>query len=179
MFGFLIGIGILVIVFVLMILGVFNDGFLSIFYYVDQYVNDIFVDQGMRIKQILVDIMFLILLIFVVLVVCVIIVLVLQQGIVFLIKKIQLDVKKLLLIENIKKKYGVKGLFDFFKDVVKMCFVGLIVVYFLFYFVIEYYGVSVFGCEGFGEFMLNQIFKLIFYFFVFQVVLVFIDLLLQ
>lgn len=177
--GLLIGIGISAIVFVSMTSGALNDGFSSIFYYADQYANDIFVDQGTRTKQTLADIMLSILPIFAVLAACVITVLVLQQGIAFSTKKIQPDVKKLSPIENIKKKYGAKGLLDFLKDAAKMCFAGLIAAYFLLYFATEYYGASALGREGLGEFTLNQILKLIFYFFVFQVALALIDLPLQ
>lgn len=177
--GLLIGIGISAVVFVSFTSEQLNDGFSSLFYYAEEYATDVFSDQGVQTRKTLADIMFSILPNFLVLAACVILVLILQQGIAFSTKKIQPDVKKLSPVENIKKKYGAKGLLDFLKDAVKMIFAGLIAAYFLLYFATEYYGASALGREGLGAFTLNQILKLIFYFFVFQVALALLDLPLQ
>jgi len=177
--GLLIGIGVSAIVFVSFTSGQLNEGFSSLFYYAEEYATDVFTDQGVQTRRTLADIMFSILPIFMVLAACVILVLILQRGIAFSTKKIQPDVKKLSPVENIKKKYGAKGLLDFLKDAAKMSFAGLIAAYFLLYFATEYYGASALGREGLGAFTLNQILKLIFYFFVFQVALALLDLPLQ
>lgn len=177
--GLLIGIGLAAIIFVSFTSGQLSDGFSSLFYYAEEYATDIFTDHGVQTRRTLADIMFSILPIFMVLAACVLLVLILQQGIAFSTKKIQPDVKKLSPVENIKKKYGAKGLLDFLKDAAKMIFAGLIAAYFLLYFATEYYGASALGREGLGEFTLNQILKLIFYFGIFQLALALLDLPLQ
>lgn len=178
-FGLLIGIGLAASIFVSFTSGQLSDGFSSLFYYAEEYATDIFTDHGVQTRRTLADILFSILPVFMVLAACVLLVLILQQGIAFSTKKIQPDVKKLSPIENIKKKYGAKGLLDFLKDAAKMIFAGLIAAYFLLYFATEYYGASALGREGLGDFTLNQILKLIFYFGVFHLALALIDLPLQ
>lgn len=177
--GLLIGIGLSAIVFVSFTSGQLNEGFSSLFYYAEEYATDVFTDNGVQTRGTLADIMFALLPIFAVLAACVLLVLVLQRGIAFSTKKIQPDVKKLSPVENIKKKYGSKGLLDFLKDAAKMIFAGLIAAYFLLYFATEYYGASAMGRDDLGAFTLNQILKLIFYFGVFQVLLALLDLPLQ
>ncbi len=177
--GLLIGIGISAIVFVTLTSGELNSGFSSLFYHADAYAKDIFVDQGEYTRQTLSEIMMSILPVFMVLAACVFVVLVVQQGIAFSTKKIKPEMKKINPVENIKNKYGTKGLLDFLKDAAKMIFAGLIAAYFLLFFATEYYGASAMGRSDLGRFTLNQILKLIFYFGIFQLVLALLDLPLQ
>lgn len=177
--GLLIGIGISAIIFATLTSGELMTGFSSLFYHADEYAKDLFVDQGTETQRTMADIMYSTLPIFAVLVACVLLVLILQQGIAFSTKKIEPDMKKLNPVENIKKKYGTKGLLDFLKDAAKMIFAGLIAAYFLLYFATEYYGSSAMGRHDLGVFTRNQILKLIFYFGVFQLLLALIDLPLQ
>lgn len=178
-FGLLIGIGLSALIFMMLTSGELMTGFSSLFYHADEYAKDMFVNQGVETRRTLADIMFSILPIFAVLAACVLTVLVVQQGIAFSTKKIEPDMKKINPIENIKNKYGAKGLLDFLKDAAKMIFAGLIAAYFLLYFATEYYGSSAMGRDDLGAFTLNQILKLIFYFGVFQLLLALIDVPLQ
>lgn len=177
--GLLIGIGVATLVFLSLTSGELNRGFSSLFYYADQYAEDVFSAQGTRTRATLTEIMFSLLPVFMVLAACVLVVLVVQRAIAFSTKKIKPDMKRLNPVENIKNKYGTKGLLDFLKDAAKMIFAGLIAAYFLLYFATEYYGASAMGRGDLGQFTLNQILKLIFYFGAFQLLLAALDLPLQ
>lgn len=178
-FGLIIGIGLATLVFLMVTSGTMNDGFAGMFYHADRYAADIFNDQGTQTRKVFGDIMLSILPMLLVLVACVILVLIIQQGIAFSTKKIAPDVKKINPIENIKNKYGAKGMMDFLKDAAKMIFAGMIAAYFMIYFASEYYASSAIGRGQVVDFTLTQILKLILYFGAFQLVLALLDVPLQ
>ena len=178
-FGLVVGIGISIAVFLMLTSRVLNDGFAGMFYHADRYAADIFSDQGSQTRKIFGDMMLSILPIMLVLVACVILVLIIQQGIAFSTKKIAPDMKKINPVENIKNKYGAKGMMDFIKDAAKMLFAGLIAAYFMLYFASEYYAGSAIGKGQVLDFTLSQMLKLIMYFGAFQLVLALLDVPLQ
>ena len=114
----------------------------SMFYHADSYSNDIFSGGGKQVEQWLVGVLMSFAPLFLMVFVFVLVALVVQQAIAFSTKKIKPDVKKLSPAENLKKKYGPKGLLDFLKDTAKMLFAGLIASIFLYTFVQNYYGSS-------------------------------------
>ncbi len=177
--GLIIGIGLGTLVFLMLTSQALNDGFASMFYHADRYAVDIFDDQGSQTRKVMSGMMFSILPLFGVLVACVLLVLILQQAIAFSTKKIKPDVKKINPVENIKNKYGAKGLLDFLKDAAKMIFAGLIAAYFMVFFASEYYAAGAIAKGQLVDFTLGQILKLIVYFGAFQIVLALLDLPLQ
>ena len=177
--GLIIGIGLAVMVFLTISSRAMSDGFTSMFYHADRYAADIFNDQGSQTRKVLADLMLSLAPMFAVLAASVILVLILQQAIAFSSKKIQPDMKKINPIENIKNKYGAKGLLDFLKDAAKMIFAGLIAAYFMIFFASEFYAGSAMGRDQLLEFTLSQILKLILYFAAFQIALALLDVPLQ
>ena len=125
-FGLVVGIALGTLVFVMVTGKALHEGFTSMFYHADRYATDIFTDQGSQTRKVFGDLMLSILPLMLVLVACVLLVLIIQQGIAFSTKKIEPDMKKINPIENIKNKYGAKGMMDFLKDAVKMIFAGLL-----------------------------------------------------
>ncbi|MEM6652587.1 MAG: flagellar type III secretion system protein FlhB [Pseudomonadota bacterium] len=178
-FGLIIGIGLGLAIFLMISSDALSTGFSSIFYHADQYAADMFTSQGEQTREALSEIMFALVPLFGVLVACVLLVLILQRGIAFSTKKIEPDIKKISPIENIKNKYGAKGLLDFLKDAAKMIFAGLIAAYFLVFFASEYYGSSAIGRGQMVDFTLAQLVKLILYFGAFQLLLAALDVPLQ
>lgn len=177
--GLIIGIGLAVLVFIMLSSKAMSDSFTSMFYHADRYAADIFTDQGSQTRKVLLDLILSIAPLFVVLAASVILVLVVQRGIAFSTKKIKPEMKKINPIENIKNKYGAKGLLDFLKDAAKMIFAGIIAAYFMLYFASEYYAGSAMGRGQLADFTLSQILKLIFYFAAFQILLALLDVPLQ
>lgn len=177
--GLIIGIGLGTLVFLMLTSRALNDGFAGMFYHADRYATDIFVDQGSQTRKVMTDMMFSILPLFGVLVACVLLALILQQAIAFSTKKVKPDVKKINPVENIKNKYGAKGLLDFLKDAAKMIFAGLIAAYFMVFFASEYYAAGAIAKGQLVDFTLEQILKLILYFGAFQIALALLDLPLQ
>lgn len=177
--GLIIGIALATMTFMMMTSEALSDGFTSMFYHADRYALDIFTDQGSQTRKVLTDLMLSLAPIFALLVACVILVLILQRAIAFSTKKIQPDIKKINPIENIKNKYGAKGMMDFLKDAAKMIFAGLIAAYFMIYFATEFYAGSAIGRGQVAEFTLTQILKLIMYFGAFQLLLALMDVPLQ
>lgn len=114
-----------------------------------------------------------------VLVLSVLLTLIATQSITFSTKKIEPKVQNLSPIENLKKKYGAKGLIDFAKDAAKMLFAGTIAIIFLMVFMAEYFGASAMTRAQIMPFTFNQIFLLVIIFIVFQGVLAAIDLPIQ
>ena len=102
------------------------DAFSSMFYHADSYADDIFSSGGARSKQWLANVLLGFLPVFLVVAVIVLGALIVQQAIAFSTKKIKPDAKKLSPAENLKKKYGPKGLLDFLKDTAKLMFAGAI-----------------------------------------------------
>ncbi len=177
--GLIIGIGLGILVFLTISSRAMSDGFTSMFYHADRYAADIFNDQGSQTHKVLADLMMSLAPLFAVLAASVILVLILQQAIAFSTKKIKPEMKKINPVENIKNKYGAKGLLDFLKDAAKMIFAGLIAAYFMVFFANEYYGASAMGRGQLAEFTLTQILKLILYFAAFQIALALLDVPLQ
>jgi len=177
--GLIVGIGLATLVFLTISSKALSHSFTSMFYHADRYAADIFTDQGSQTRKVFSDLMLSLAPLFAVLAASVILVLILQQGIAFSTKKIQPDMKKINPVENIKNKYGAKGLLDFLKDAAKMIFAGLIAAYFMIYFATEYYAGSAMARGQLAEFTLTQILKLIMYFAIFQIALALLDVPLQ
>lgn len=177
--GLIIGIGLAVMVFLTLSSQAMSEGFTSMFYHADRYAADIFTDQGSQTRKVLLDLILSIAPMFGVLAASVILVLVVQRAIAFSTKKIKPEMKKVNPVENIKNKYGAKGLLDFLKDAAKMIFAGIIAAYFMLYFATEYYAGSAMGRGQLADFTLTQILKLILYFAAFQIFLALLDVPLQ
>lgn len=156
----------------------FND-FTSMLYHGDTFASDVFSGGGSATWSWIANVMLHLLPIFLVLAAVVLAALVVQRAISFSIKKIELDVKKISPAENIKKRYGTRGLLDFLKDTAKLLFAGLIGVVFLVQFMQDYYASAEMQMGDFYQFTFNQILRLILYFLAFQVALAVIDLPLQ
>lgn len=178
-FGLVVGIALATLVFVMVTGKALHQGFTGMFYHADSYATDIFTDHGSQTRKVFGDLMLSILPLMLILVACVLLVLIVQQGIAFSTKKIEPDVKKINPVENIKNKYGAKGLMDFLKDAAKMIFAGLIAAYFMIYFASEFYGGSAIGKGQLVDFTMTQMLKLILYFGAFQLVLALLDVPLQ
>lgn len=155
------------------------DAFSSMFYHADSYADDIFSSGGARSKQWLATVLLGFLPVFLVVAVIVLGALIVQQAIAFSTKKIKPDAKKLSPAENLKKKYGPKGLLDFLKDTAKLMFAGAIASVFLFNFARTYYASSAIEMGQFFEFTFQQVMILFMLFGIFYFVLAAIDLPLQ
>lgn len=103
----------------------------------------------------------------------------LQRAISFSTKKIKPDVKKISPVENIKKKYGPRGLIDFSKDTAKMIIAGTIAVVFLLQFAFNYGASFSTGPGPLVDLAFDQSFNLVLCFFVFQACIAVIDLPIQ
>ena len=152
------------------------DAFSAYLYHADSFAHDVFEADGERAKGLFSKTLIQIGSPIAIIAACIMIALVAQRAITFSFKKIEFDAKKLSPVENIKKKYGAKGLIDFAKDAAKMLFAGGIGLVFLLVFVREYYGSSALQMAYFFDFTFAQIFGLICLFAVFYVVLAAIDL---
>lgn len=151
----------------------------SLFYHADSYSNDIFSGGGKQAEQWLAGVLISFAPLFLMVFVFVLVALVIQRSIAFSAKKIQPDVKKLSPAENLKKKYGPKGLLDFVKDTAKMLFAGLIAAVFLYFFVVNYYGSSAVQKGQMFQFTFSQVILLFVLFGAFYFVLAAVDLPLQ
>lgn len=156
----------------------FND-MSSLLYHSDAFAHDAFSADGGATWVWLGTVLLHLLPIFIVLGALVFAALVVQRAISFSFKKIKLDSKKLSPVENVKKRYGTRGLTDFLKDTAKMLFAGLIGTVFLVQFFTDYYASTAVELGNFYEFTFSQTLKLIFFFLVFQAGLAIIDLPLQ
>lgn len=103
----------------------------------------------------------------------------LTRGVTFSAKKIKPELKKLSVVDNLKKKYGAQGLLDFLKDSAKMIFAGVIATVFLFQFATDYYGSSAIRQGDIAAFTFGHCLKLVIAFAAFQLVLAVIDFPLQ
>lgn len=157
---------------------VFNE-FSGFMYHVDAYANDVFTGGGAQTKTWLSGALLKFLSLFLILAAVVMVALVVQRSISFSFKKIQMDMKKISPAENLKKKYGARGLTDFLKDTVKLGFAGVIAVVFLFQLAKDYYASSAIELGHFATFTFSQALKLILWFLLFQLVLAVLDLPLQ
>ncbi|MFN7163776.1 MAG: flagellar biosynthesis protein FlhB [Hyphomonas sp.] len=156
----------------------FSD-FSSMLYHGDAFARDAFAPGGKAIWGWLGNVLLHLLPIFLVMAALVLVALVVQQSISFSLKKIKPDMKKLSPVENLKKRYGARGLSDFLKDTAKLFFAGIIGTVFLIQFAQDYYASSEIRMGKFYEFTFSQTLKLIFYFLAFQVALAVIDVPLQ
>ena len=141
----------------------------------DRYAADIFTDKGSQTRKVFGEIMLSILPLLAALMACVFIMLVLQRAIAFSTKKLKPDLKKINPIENIKNKYGQKGLTDFLQDAAKMIFAGLIAAYFMSFFAANFYAGSAISKGQLVDFTLGQVVKLIIFFASFQLLLALMD----
>ena len=157
---------------------VFQD-FSSMLYHADAFSEDIFDSGGAETRSWLSATLIKFSPVLLILGAIVMLALVAQRSISFSAKKVQADPKKLSPVENLKKKYGAKGLLDFLKDTVKLTFAATIAVVFLIQLAQDYYASSAIQQGQFAEFTFNQVLKLIFWFLLFQAVLAAIDLPLQ
>ncbi|WP_340693093.1 flagellar type III secretion system protein FlhB [Hyphomonas sp.] len=155
------------------------DDFSGFFYHIDAYANDVFTGGGGQTRSWINSLLVQFGLLFLILAAVVLAALVIQRSISFSFKKIQMDMKKLSPVENLKKRYGMKGLTDFLKDTVKLGFAGIIAVVFLFQLATDYYASSAIEFGHFASFTFGQALKLIMWFLLFQLVLAVLDLPLQ
>lgn len=159
-----------------------NDAFSkmsSLFYHADSYSNDIFAGGGQAAQGWLIGVLMSFAPLFILVFAFILAALVVQRAIAFSAKKIKPDMKKLMPAENLKKKYGPKGLLDFLKDTAKMLFAGLIAAIFLWHFVQSYYGSSAVQKGQMFEFTFAQVMLLFTLFAAFYFVLAAVDLPLQ
>lgn len=155
--------------------GLFSD-FSAMLYHGDRFADDIFeADGGATLSWISGALVKLIPL-FLIVLVAVLIALVVQRSVAFSMKKIKPNMKNLSPAENLKKRYGPRGLIDFARDTAKMLFAGAIAAVFLFQFVEDYYASSAIQAGQIAEFTFRQTLYLILCFFVFQAALAAIDL---
>jgi flagellar biosynthetic protein FlhB len=145
-------------------------------YHGDTFARDIFSGGGGAAWGWSASVMLHLLPIFLVPAVIVIVSLIVQQAIVFSLKKIELDIKKISPFENFKKRYGASGLFDFLKDTVKLLFAVVIGIVFLVQFMEDYYESAQMQMEDVYQFTFDQTLRLILYFLAFQVALAVVDL---
>jgi len=157
---------------------IFNE-FQMMFYHADSYARDIFVGSGVQSRRWLTSVLFQCLPLFAILVALVMATLLVQGSVAFSTKSIKPDMKKLNPAENLKKKYGPKGLIDFGKDTAKMLFAGFLAAMFLYYFVDNYYASSAVQLSQFFRFTFTQVTAVIALFCVFQFALGAVDFFIQ
>ena len=155
------------------------EQFTSLFSYAELFAFDAFESKGARLGEWLRTVLFTLLPILLILVIFTCLAVVLTRSFSFSAKKIKPDVKKLSPAENLKKKYGPKGLLDFAKDTAKMLFAGLIATLYLLQFARNYYGSSMIQEGQIAAFTSYQVVMLILYFALFQFLLAAIDFPLQ
>lgn len=155
------------------------DDFSRILYHGDAFAEDVFNGDGGATWMWLGTVLIAFSPLLIVMAALVLLALIIQRSIAFSAKKIMPDIKKINPAENIKNKYGTKGLTDFLKDTVKMLFAGGLGTLFLYQFARDYYGSASVETADFYQFTFNQSLRLILYFFAFQFVLAALDLPLQ
>lgn len=179
-FSLFAGIVVAALVFSAVVGGAMFNQFSSLLYHADSYADETFTSGG---GSALMDMMGKVALevspIFLILVALILATLVSQRAIAFSLKKIKPDMNKISPAENLKKKYGTKGMLDFAKDTAKMLFAGLIAAVFLFGFAQNYYASSAVELGHFFDFTFQQVLTLILLFGAFQFALAAIDLPLQ
>lgn len=155
------------------------DQLTSMLGHAEMFAFDAFESQGARTTAWLQNVLLILSPIFVILAAFTCLAIALTRSFSFSTKKIKPDFKKLSPVENIKKKYGAKGLLDFAKDTAKMLFAGVIASIYLMQFVSSFYGSSAIQQGQIASFTAYQITMLILYFAIFQFVLAAIDFPLQ
>ncbi len=178
-FALFAGVIISAIVFSALMAGAMFNEFSAMMYHADSYATDIFDQGGGAMRSSLVRTLVSLLPLFAILVVMVLATLVIQQGIAFSMKKIKPEFNKISPVENLKKKYGAKGLLDFAKDMAKMLFAGGLAAVFLYRFAQHYYASSAVELGQFFNFTFSQVLTLFLIFGAFQFALAAVDLPLQ
>lgn len=151
----------------------------ALLYHGDSVATDIFEADGHNTRSLISGTLIELVPMFLIVVVAILVALIVQRSIAFSTKKIKPNVQNLSPVENLKKKYGPRGLIDFAKDTAKLIFAGAIASVFLFQFVQDYYASSAVQAGQFAEFTFRQTFFLILCFFIFQAALAAIDLPIQ
>lgn len=151
------------------------DQFTGLLGYAEMFAFDTFEGKGARMGEWIVSVLLTLAPLLLILVVFTCLAVGLTRSFSFSAKKIKPDFKKLSPVENLKKKYGPKGLLDFAKDTAKMLFAGLIASLYLLQFAQSYYGSSAIQSGQIATFTSYQVIMLIFYFALFQFFLAAID----
>ena len=155
------------------------EQFSSVLYHADTISDDAFLGEGQVGRSWLQGTLLRFLPLFGILIAFTGLIIVITQSFSFSLKKIKPDMKKLSPAENIKKRYGPRGLLDFVRDMAKMLFSGLIAAVFLYQLAQNYYGSTALQKGNIAAFTFEQVFKLVLAFGVFQFVLAAIDLPIQ
>jgi len=174
-------VGILLACFVLNLFSartLFSD-FSALLYHGDGFAQDVFEGRGLELRKWAISVVVSLSPILAILFAVTLLSLTLQRSIVFSLKKLKPDFRKISPIDHIKNKYGTRGLTDFLKDAIKMLFAVGIGTVFLMQFVQDYYSSANVAEQNLFKFTYDQVFRLVFYFFLFQFVLAAIDLPLQ
>lgn len=151
-------------------------GYLSgLFQNIDGYSADIFASGGRMTISLMMRVLLQLIPMFAVLAVFVLLTLIITRSFSISAKKIKPELKKISPVENFKKKYGPRGLFEFSKDMAKMLVAGLIAILFLFHFAREYYGSAALRTENLAGFTFDQVISVILLFAGFQFVLAVVD----
>lgn len=151
-------------------------GYLAQFFQnADAYSTDIFSSGGQMTVSLLARVTFQLLPLFLTMASFVLLTLIVTRAFSISAKKLKPEFKKISAVENFKKKYGPKGLFEFAKDMTKMLIAGLIATLFLFTFAREYYGSAALHTENLAGFTFEQVINLIALFAVFQFALALVD----
>ncbi|KCZ51063.1 hypothetical protein HY29_06835 [Hyphomonas beringensis] len=178
-FALFAGIIISAIVFSSVIAGALFNSFSSVMYHADSYAEDVFTEGGQATRSWLMQTFLQVLPLMVIMAVLVTGTLIIQQAITFSTKKIKMEFNKISPAENLKKKYGAKGILDFLKDMAKMLFAGGLAAVFLYNFAQHYYASSALELAHFFDFTFAQVLGLFLIFGVFQFALAAIDFPLQ
>ena len=141
----------------------------------DGYSADIFVSGGHMTLSLMSRVLLQLLPMLAILSGFVLLTLIVTRAFTFSTKKIKPEFKKISPVENIKKKYGPRGLLDFAKDMTKMLVAGVIATVFLFQFARDYYGSTALNPENLAGFTFEQVIKVIFLFALFQFALAVVD----
>jgi len=105
--------------------------------------------------------------------------LIIQRSVTFSLKKVSLDLKKINPAENLKQKFGPKGLTDFAKDAAKMLFVAVMLSAILWFFVRDNQSLAAVSRHQITRSALGAVMALMLSVLVFQAVLAALDLPLQ
>lgn len=154
---------------------VFSD-FSALLYHSDAFADDLFAATGDQTRSWLSQALVKFSPLMLVLLIAVLVALVAQRAIAVSAKKLKPNIQNISPVENIKKRYGPRGLVDFVKDTAKLLFAVAIAAVFLIQFARDYYGSSAIQPGQFADFTFRQTLKLILFFFVFQLILAVIDL---
>lgn len=157
---------------------VFSE-FSELMYHADAFAIETFEYNGQGIEKWILGILAPLSVLFLIPASIVLVTLIAQRAISFSVKKIAIDMKKISPVENIKKRYGARGITDFLKDSLKLAFAAMMAIAFLAQLAKNYYASSAIQNGQFAQFTFDQSLLLIIWFLVFQVFLAAIDLPLQ